>query len=81
MSEIRLRAIARIGQISKELAKAQGTRTELPSTAAKKSTKAQQLSEAGLPVWEASRYEQLAAPDAQLAPAFDSAFENYFATA
>jgi hypothetical protein len=64
-AEIRLRAIAQIGKLSRELEKAQGSRTELPSTDAKKLTKAQQLDAAGLKARTANRYEELAAPSAQ----------------
>jgi hypothetical protein len=81
MSEIRLRAIAQIGKISKELEKAEYTKghgTVIPSSG---KYKAEQLADAGISTSTANRYEQLAAPDEQLAPAVESALENYFAKA
>jgi hypothetical protein len=80
MSQIRLRAIAQIGKISRELEKApqsKGGRHDSSDAP----TKTNQIEAAGLSIRTAERYEELAAPNAQLAPAFDSAFENYFATA
>jgi hypothetical protein len=69
MSEIRLRAGAQIGKISRELEKAQhggsGGGSKLPPLA---TSKEQQLTDAGLSVRTANRYEQPAAPGAQLAP-------------
>jgi hypothetical protein len=62
MSEIRLRAIAQIGKISKELEKAEYTKghgTVIPSSG---KYKAEQLAEAGISTSTANRYEQLAAP-------------------
>ena len=47
MSEIRLRAIARIGQISRELEKNERARTDLHNTGVKQ-TKTEQLAAAGL---------------------------------
>jgi hypothetical protein len=59
MSEIRLRAIAQIGKISRELEKAQahGGKICLPSSG---KPKAEQLAEAGISTSTAKRYEQLA---------------------
>jgi hypothetical protein len=62
MSEIRLRAIAQIGKISRELEKNERARTDLHPTS-EKQTKAQQLAEAGISTSTANRYEQLAAPE------------------
>ena len=83
MSQIRLRAIAQIGKISRELEKAKPKDADpkLVPAGGKHLDKAEQLADAGLSTTTAHRYEELAAPNAQLAPAFDSAFENYFATA
>jgi hypothetical protein len=69
--EIRLRAIARIGQISRELEKAKFERDEsgrpvsshLPA-GGKMETKEQQLAAAGISTSTANRYQQLAAPNA-----------------
>jgi hypothetical protein len=76
MSEIRLRAIAQIGKISRELEKAKANQYMPLPTAGKK----HQLKAAGISTTTANRYEQLAAPEEQLAPAVESAMENYFAT-
>jgi len=69
LAEIRLRAVAQIGRISRELQKAQTIRveggTDLRLASGGKS-KTEQLKEAGLSVRTANRYEQLAAPDAQI---------------
>jgi hypothetical protein len=82
MSEIRLRATAQIGKISRELEKATKVggagKVSLPTGG---KTKEEQLAEAGISTSTANRYEQLAAPDEQLAPAVESALENYFAKA
>ena len=67
MSEIRLRAMTRIGELSLELEKAQGARTELLPTAGKKS-KEKQLKVAGVSTSAAQRYEHLSASEEQLAP-------------
>jgi hypothetical protein len=65
MSEIRLRAIARIGQISKELQKSEQSKGGRHNTSVKP-TKTEQLAAAGLNPMTANRYEELAAPNAQL---------------
>jgi hypothetical protein len=70
---IRLRAIAQIGKLSRELEKAQGARTELGLT---NETKLKQLEAAGISKATANRYEQLASPSAQAAPAVEAAMEN-----
>ena len=71
MSEIRLRAIAQIGKISRELEKAQTVHTKEHGSeirlASSGKSKSEQLEEAGLSVRTANRYEQLAAPEEQLA--------------
>ena len=77
MSEIRLRAVAQIGKLSRELEKAKN-QSALPSGG---KSKEEQLAAAGISTSTANRYEELAAPEEQLAPAFESAMENYFATA
>ncbi len=56
-----LRSIRKFGQLSQELEKAQGTRTELHPNDGKKS-KVEQLAEAGISTATAQRYEQLAGP-------------------
>jgi hypothetical protein len=84
MSEIRLRATAQIGKISRELEKAERKRDEhghLIATADHQVSKEKTLDKAGISMRTANRYEQLAAPDEQLAPAVESALENYFAKA
>jgi hypothetical protein len=63
--------------LSRELEKAQGARTELQDSGVQKSTKEAQLEAAGLTTRTANRYEQLAAPEEQLAPAVETAMENY----
>jgi hypothetical protein len=68
--------MAQIGKISRELEKAQPNKGHGILTNEK--TKEQQLADAGITVPTAHRYEQLAAPDAQLAPAVETAMENYF---
>ena len=69
MSEIRLRAIAQINKISRELEKAEKVggpgKFKVPTSG---KFKAEQLAEAGISTTTANRYEQLAAPEEQLAP-------------
>jgi hypothetical protein len=81
MSEIRLRATAQIGKISRELEKAKFVPGKGACLLTGEKTKEEQLKAAGISVPTANRYEQLAAPDEQLAPAVESALENYFAKA
>ncbi len=61
VAEIKLRALRRMGELSKALEKAQGERTdiELHPSGGKKS-KTDQLSEAGVSTSSAGRAEQLA---------------------
>jgi hypothetical protein len=66
MSEIRLRAIAQIGKISRALEKSKGGANPQATLSTGVKSKKNQLAEAGLSVWEANRYEQLAAPAAQI---------------
>jgi hypothetical protein len=79
MSEIKLRAIAQIAKLSRELEKAQVERTELPASSGQKSTKEQQIRDAGLRPSTVRRYEQLAAPTEELKPVFEAVTEEYFA--
>ena len=71
MNEIRLRAIARIGQISKELQKSEQSKGGRHNTSVKP-TKTEQLAAVGLNPMTANRYEELAAPNAQLEDAASS---------
>jgi hypothetical protein len=77
MSEIRLRAIAQIGKISRELEKAKN-RSALPTSG---KSKEKQLAAAGLSTSTANCYEQLAAREAQLAPAVENAMKTSLAAA
>jgi hypothetical protein len=84
MSEIRLRAVAQIGRISRELEKAERQRGEhgyLLPTDGNQVSKADQLKAAGISTSTANRYEQLASPSAQAAPVVEAAMENYLASA
>jgi len=78
-SEIKLRASVRIGELVRELDKAQGARTELlPAT----ETKSTAIAEAGLSKSQAYRYQELAGPrEANLQTAGKAAAERYFAEA
>jgi hypothetical protein len=78
MSEIRLRAMTRIGELSRELEKAKpdkGHGAGLPTTG---KTKEEQLEAAGISTSAAQRYEKLAAPSEELVPVVTAAMENYF---
>ena len=79
MSEIRLRATAQIGKISRELEESKGGANPKATLIIGEKSKAEQPAVAGISVPTANRYEQLAAPEEQLAPAVESAMENYFA--
>ena len=64
MSQIRLRAIAQIGKISRELEKAEhGGKGGGSKIRAAETSKTEQLEEAGLTLRTANRYEELAAPE------------------
>lgn len=76
-AEIKLRAVIKIGELSRE--KVKGERTELLATDGQKLTKERALKEAGIPVCTAHRYEELAGPreeqaEAAVAYATDLAF-------
>ena len=60
MGEIRLRAITQIGKISRKLEKAKPNKGH--GVLAGEKTKEQQLTDAGISVPTANRYEELAAP-------------------
>ena len=75
---IRLRAIAQIGKLSRELEKAQPNKGHGVTTGEK--TKADQLKDAGLSTSTANRYEQLASPSEQAAPAVDETPETVSAS-
>ena len=82
MSEIKLRAISQIGKISRGWEKAKfvpGKGASL-SIGGKTVSKENQLKSAGISAATANRYEQLPAPEEQLAPAVNSATENCFTT-
>jgi hypothetical protein len=78
MSEIRLRAVIRIGELSRELDKAQGTRTELHDTVDAK-LKTKTLEQAGINIRTAERYEELTAYNEETKPIFIAATEKYLA--
>ena len=81
MSEIRLRACRRIGELSMELEKAQPTHSgvQLPSGGKLKSDV---LAEAGLSTTTANRYEELTGGrDEQMRAVGTAAAESYFAKA
>jgi hypothetical protein len=79
MSEIRLRAIAQIGKISRELEKAKpGGAGGGSSVTPGLQSKEEQLNAAGLSRKTANRYEELAAPSEELVPVVTAAMENYF---
>lgn len=72
MSEIRLRACIRIGELSRELETAQGATNELHPNDRKKS-KAETLAAAGIPISTANDYEQLTAFNEETKPIFQAA--------
>jgi hypothetical protein len=78
MSEIRLRACMRIGELSRELEKAEahGGTIRLPSGG---KSKEQTLAEAGLSTSAAARYEALSAYNEETRPIFVAATEKYLA--
>src|SRR4030095_13081315 len=61
MSEIRLRAMTRIGELSRELGKAEQSKGGRHPTSGKP-TKTEQLLDAGISTSAAQRYEELVAP-------------------
>ena len=73
MSEIKLRAIAQIAKLSRELETNERARTDLPLSGKRQTTKEEQIREAGLGVSTVRRYEQLAAPTEELKPVFAAA--------
>jgi hypothetical protein len=80
MSEIRLRACMRIGELSRELEKARPNQGHGNVTADGSMTKTETLQEAGVSLRTAERYEQLVGPPEQQAEDIVSAAaENYFA--
>jgi hypothetical protein len=80
MSEIRLRAVIRIAEISRQLEKNERARTDLHPTDGKQ-TKEQQLAQAGISTSTANRYEELSAYTEETHPIFVVASENYLAKA
>jgi hypothetical protein len=78
MSEIRLRAMTRIGELSRELEKAKpdkGHGAGLPTIG---KTKEEQLEAAGISTSAAQRYRELVSPSEELVPVVTAAMENYF---
>ena len=81
MSEIKLRASVRIGELVRELDSQQGARTELPDSTVGKS-KTEAIEAAGLTERTAQRYQELAGPrEEQAQAAAKAGAENYFAQA
>ena len=75
MSEICLRAIAQIGKLSRELEKSKGGANPKATLLSSEKSKEEQLKDAGLSTSTANRYEQLASPSAQAAPAVEAAMK------
>jgi hypothetical protein len=78
MSEIRLRAMTRIGELSRALEKAKpnkGHGAGLPTTG---KTKEQQLEAAGISTSAPQRYEKLVVPSEELVPVVTAAMEKLF---
>jgi hypothetical protein len=79
MSEIRLRAEMRIGQISRELEKSKGGSNPKATLPTGGKSKEEQLAEAGISTSTANRYEELSSYNEETHPIFAVAAENYFA--
>jgi hypothetical protein len=79
MSEIKLRAIAQIAKLTRELEKGKpGPDPKIGASGGEYPDKTQQILAAGLKLRTAERYEQLAAPTEELKPVFEAATEAYF---
>jgi hypothetical protein len=81
MSEIRLRAVIRIGELSRELEKVVTTGPSSVKIPSDGKPKEQVLAEAGLSTSTANRYEELTAYNEETKPIFIAATEKYLASA